>query len=176
MASKYDAAYSPAVILFVVVRHTALAIHSCPAMPRKSIVPLLLLVSGILFAPARGEDKRPPANDRAAAEQQAAFGKFLRVVRSDDGEPVAMETSISRYVPKGGDREGLSVELVSAVHVGEVSYYEALNKAFNECDVVLYELVAPEGSAFPREREVAGGCDFGAAERHEGHARSRVST
>jgi hypothetical protein len=61
-----------------------------------------------------------------------------------------METSIARYVPKGSDRAGLIVELVSAVHVGESAYYATLNKAFQGFDVVLYELVAPEGTRVPK--------------------------
>src|SRR5690606_22908642 len=59
-------------------------------------------------------------------------------------------TSIVRFVPKGNDRPGLTVDLVSAVHVGEKSYYDALNKRFDEYEAVLYELVAPEGTKIPK--------------------------
>jgi hypothetical protein len=90
---------------------------------------------------------RLKAKDVADAAKSA--GKFLRVVRTGEGQPVAMETSIARYVPKSGD-SGLVVELVSAVHVGERDYYAALNKAFEGYDAVLYELVAPEGTRVPK--------------------------
>jgi hypothetical protein len=113
----------------------------------KRLIPLVALVSGVAFAPlAQGAD---PASKPSAAERES-FGKFLRVVRTDDGDPVAMETSISRYVPKEAGREGLVVELVSAVHIGEESYYKKLNELFRGFDVVLYELVAPEGTRVPK--------------------------
>jgi hypothetical protein len=114
----------------------------------KRLVPLVALISGFTFAPlVYGEDKATPADQPVT--RQGSFGKFLRVVRTDD-EPVAMETSISRYVPKEPGREGLVVELISAVHIGEASYYAKLNKLFEGFDVVLYELVAPEGTRVPK--------------------------
>jgi hypothetical protein len=61
-----------------------------------------------------------------------------------------METSIVRYVPADGTRDGLVVDLIGAVHVGDKRYYEKLNKAFDQYDVLLYELVAPEGTKIPK--------------------------
>ncbi len=114
----------------------------------KRLVPFVAIVSGFTFGSlAFAEDRVTPAGEPAA--RQDSHGKFLRVVRND-GEPVAMETSVSRYVPKGPGREGLVVELISAVHMGEAEYYAKLNKLFNGFDVVLYELVAPEGTRVPK--------------------------
>jgi hypothetical protein len=87
--------------------------------------------------------------EKRAAEKKAAE-KFMRIVRDASGEPLAMETSIVSYKPKGEDRKGLVVDLIGAVHVGDGAYYEKLNKAFEEYDVVLYELVAPEGTKIPK--------------------------
>jgi hypothetical protein len=42
------------------------------------------------------------------------------------------------------------VDLVTAVHIGEKSYYEQLNREFEGYDAVLYELVAPEGTRVPK--------------------------
>jgi hypothetical protein len=118
------------------------------SMSLKKLVPFVALVFGFTFgSQAWGEDKATPADQPAA--RPASYGKFLRVVRND-GEPVAMETSVSRYVPKGPDREGLVVELISAVHIGEADYYTKLNRLFKGFDVVLYELVAPEGTRVPK--------------------------
>jgi len=39
---------------------------------------------------------------------------------------------------------------VGAVHVGDKAYYDDLNKLFEDYDVVLYELVAPEGTRVPK--------------------------
>ena len=114
----------------------------------KRFVPLVALISGFtLGSLAQADENGTPADQPAA--QQASFGKFLRVVRND-GEPVAMETSVSRYVPKAPGRDGLVVELISAVHIGEADYYTKLNKLFQGFDVVLYELVAPEGTRVPK--------------------------
>jgi hypothetical protein len=113
-------------------------------MLRKNVISFLLAAGTFLTAPALRADELKEAS------KQPSFGKFLRVVRSDKGEPIAMETSISRYVPKNPGREGVVVDLVSAVHVGEEAYYASLNKLFEEFDVVLYELVAPEGTRVPK--------------------------
>ena len=63
---------------------------------------------------------------------------FLRLGRSETGVVQTLETSIVRYVK--GD---LSVDLVGAVHIGDRSYFAALNKQFESYDAVLYELIAP---------------------------------
>ena len=86
-------------------------------MLRKYSLPLLVLIACFAGRPdAFGADKSVAGKDEAAKE---AAGKFLRVLRDADGEPIAMETSISRYVPKGADRPGVVVELVSAIHIGD---------------------------------------------------------
>tara|TARA_B100000686_G_scaffold353947_1_gene461693 strand:+ start:1794 stop:2669 length:876 start_codon:yes stop_codon:yes gene_type:complete len=68
------------------------------------------------------------------------------------------DTSFVRFVPGNGEwegelqtaivsyqnNEGIIVDLVSAIHLGEESYYDYLNQYFSERDVVLYELVANE--------------------------------
>ena len=75
---------------------------------------------------------------------------YIRVQRDAHGKPTALETAIVHFVPAGSDHPGLQVDLVSAIHIGEKSYYEALNKRFAGYDVVLYELVAPEGTQIPK--------------------------
>ncbi len=88
--------------------------------------------------------------EKAAAKTESTGGKFLRVIRTDKGVVTAMETSIARYVPADPSKKGPIVDLISAVHVGEKAYYKALDKAFENYDVVLYELVAPEGTRVPK--------------------------
>ena len=72
--------------------------------------------------------------------------KFVRLVRNEKGEVTALQTAIVRYVPKDPNREGLQVDLVGAVHIGEKPYYEELNNRFEKYDSLLYELVADEGT------------------------------
>jgi hypothetical protein len=57
----------------------------------------------------------------------------------------AMETAVVRYVPASGEGE-VTVDLIGAVHVGDKAYYEKLNKLMEQYDVLLYELVAPQGT------------------------------
>jgi hypothetical protein len=47
------------------------------------------------------------------------------------------------------------VDLIGAVHVGDVDYYQTLNRHFEQYDALLYELVAPEGTAVPAKGEAA---------------------
>lgn len=51
-----------------------------------------------------------------------------------------------RYAPANNYPSNVYVDLISAVHVGDKSYYESLNSLFKNYDAVLYELVAPEGT------------------------------
>lgn len=94
------------------------------------------------------------ANALAAQEQRGTneddeHNQFVRLVR-ESGEATALETSIIRHAPQEAGRTQLTVDLVSAVHVAEKSYYEELNRLFEKYDVVLYELVAPEGTRIPK--------------------------
>jgi hypothetical protein len=108
------------------------------------VLPLVLLAAWL-----RAAD--PAAKPPAAAEAGGSKGKnYIRVTHDSRGNPLALETSIVRLVPEGTDHPGVSVDLISAVHVADQSYYEALNKRFADYDVVLYELVAPEGTVVPK--------------------------
>jgi hypothetical protein len=89
----------------------------------------------------------PPAKKAGAVKY--APSKFIRVTRDDRKQPTALETAVVRYVPASGEN-GLVVDLVGVVHVGDRAYYEKLDKALGEYDVVLYELVAPKGTRVPR--------------------------
>ncbi len=68
---------------------------------------------------------------------------FARVDTGASDEPRALQLAIATYVPQDGDRS-LSVDLVSAIHIGDPSYYADLNRRFEGYDALLYELVAPE--------------------------------
>jgi hypothetical protein len=59
-----------------------------------------------------------------------------------------MQTAVVSY--QSPKQPGVEVSLVGAVHIGDKSYYEDLNKLFENYDVVLYELVAPEGTRVPK--------------------------
>lgn len=132
------------------------------SMPVCRLLALVLLLLSALVPTIRLWGEEPtktetPANQssdqagKASREKKADENKtkFIRVRRSEDNKPLALETAIVRYVPKEGDKP-LVVDLVGAVHVGDKSYYEELNKRFKDYDVVLYELVAPPGAKIPK--------------------------
>ena len=85
-----------------------------------------------------------PAPTTPAIRAAAMADGFLRFV---DHGPAGgrLETSDVTY----RNAEGVTVRLVSAVHIGEKSYYQALAKSFDADDAVLYELVKPKDAAAP---------------------------
>jgi hypothetical protein len=71
---------------------------------------------------------------------------FARVAVDEEERPRALQMSVVTYEPADG-KDILSVDLVSAIHIGDPSYYAELNDRFLEYDVLLYELVAPQDAA-----------------------------
>jgi len=71
---------------------------------------------------------------------------FVRIATDDDARPLALQMSIVTYESED-EKDILSVDLVSAIHIGDPSYYAELNERFREYDVLLYELVAPQDAA-----------------------------
>jgi hypothetical protein len=74
-----------------------------------------------------------------------ASTEFVRIAEDDQNRPTALQLAVVTYIP-GDEGLGLSVDLVGAVHIADPAYYAQLNELFESYDVVLYELVAPEGA------------------------------
>ena len=74
--------------------------------------------------------------------------EFLRMTRTESGQPKTLDTAVTAYRSPSAD--GVTVDLIGAVHIGERQYYEELNRQFDQYDVLLYELVAPENTVIPR--------------------------
>ncbi len=85
----------------------------------------------------------------AFAADVAAEQRFLRVVTGDQNQPRALQVAIVTYTSGQGDDE-VAVDLVSALHVGDASFYATLNDRFEIYDVLLYELIADDGARTPR--------------------------
>lgn len=98
-----------------------------------------------------GEDS---AGGAAIAADKPAV---MRLARDEEGQPVSLDTAIIRMVGKDAAGAEISVALVGAIHIAEPSYYEQLNEEFGNYDVVLYELVAPQGTKVPRGGGARGG-------------------
>jgi hypothetical protein len=119
---------------------------------------LLLLVLFFAALTARAEDDPKAA---VADKAQAKDTSYLRIQRDDDDTPRTLQTSIVRFVPDDAKvpdkkRRGLAVDLISAVHIADKSYYEQLNREFANYDVLLYELVAPPGAKIPKAGQPKG--------------------
>jgi hypothetical protein len=135
-----------------------------------SLAALWLAASGqsIRGQEALAEPPKPdePAQEALKAAQKAgqkADSRFIRIRRDDAKKPLAMETAIVRYVPADESQPQVEVDLIGAIHIGDKSYYEELNKRFESYDVLLYELVAPEGTRIPKGgRKEGGGHPVGA--------------
>ncbi len=74
---------------------------------------------------------------------------FLRLQTGADGEPVALQLAVVSYTPASGAATGLSVDLISAVHIADKSYYLKLNQLFEQYDAVLFELVTSDSNNLP---------------------------
>lgn len=75
--------------------------------------------------------------------------QFIRIQRDDAKQPISLQTAVVRYSRDPAENSTKSVDLIGAIHVGEKSYYEELNRAFQNYDAVLYELVAATNAAVP---------------------------
>lgn len=102
---------------------------------------------GLAWATAQDSAVRTKEVADGASSRNTEASDFIRVTKTLDGELRSLQTSIVRF--SAGDdhpHAGAIVDLVGAVHVGERTYYEELKERFKDYDVVLYELVAPEGT------------------------------
>jgi hypothetical protein len=100
-------------------------------------------------------------------EKVANLGQdWVRLEYDDDGKLMGMQTAIVRYAPKKGAAtapdHSVTVDLIGAVHIGDVAYYHKLNDQFKQYDALLYELVAPEGTVVPRGRGTSNAHPLGA--------------
>ena len=102
----------------------------------------LLLATSVNFADEKGEKKKETS--------KAVDRSYVRIDREDDKTPKALQTAIVKMQGTKGSTRKVQVDLIGAIHVGEKHYYDQLNKSFEQYDVVLYELVAPEGTVIEK--------------------------
>ncbi len=105
---------------------------------------LVLAALPVLLAPALRAEPPVAASNADRADHAIVPAKFMRF--TDDGHNGGrFETAVVTFKNK----DGVSVRLVGAIHIGERSYYEALNRSFENDDAVLYELVKPKDAGLP---------------------------
>lgn len=86
-------------------------------------------------------EQNAPKKTKKAKKQGDEF-QYVRVVRDAEAKKGSLDTAVRKFVGENG----VCVDLVGAIHVAEKSYYKELNKLFEDYDVVLYEVVAEEGT------------------------------
>jgi hypothetical protein len=118
-------------------------------LPRQPLATIGALLACVFPAFAQ-ELKLPEERPAKAAVKKDQGPLYVRIHKNDQGEPQGLQTPVIRFVPTAAEKGNLYVDLIGAVHVGEKSYYEELNKRFADYEVVLYELVAPPGKRPPK--------------------------
>src|SRR5688572_1176420 len=114
-----------------------------------SLAVACLLVT-VVVAPLRARAKDAPASRPApatAAAVGAAGTEFIRFTEDGKGAGT-LDTAIATY----RNADGVEVDLVAALHVGEASYYKGLSETFDGYDALLYELVKPKDGPVPGSR------------------------
>ena len=122
--------------------HTALAQVAAPPQTEE-------LQKSAEATPDEQNDKKAAAKEERGKRKKDS-ADFMRIRKDHRGRDVALETSITRYVLETEKGERITVDLIGAVHIGEKSYFEKLNKRFESYESMLYELVAPEGTIIPK--------------------------
>jgi hypothetical protein len=117
---------------------------------------LILAAMALCFLPASllAKELQPPATQPGIAAKPAtnpADTQFLRFVEDKKGGG-KLEAALVTY----RNADGVSVHLVSALHVGEPAYYKGLNDTFEKYDAVLYEMIKPKGSPPPQPGQKSG--------------------
>lgn len=128
------------------------------------ITALLALMSGGWVPAASSEpDTKPDAGAEKQAKKDAP--KYVRLAEDDDKKPTALQTAIVRFAAAGEQNQGVQVDLIGAIHIGDKAYYDELNRRFRKYEAVLYELVAREDANVPQPGQgtgsVVGGMQVG---------------
>ncbi|MEP4077734.1 hypothetical protein [Haloferula sp.] len=66
------------------------------------------------------------------AEEEAKAPDFVRVTEAE--EATRLQTAVVRF-----EKDGVSVELLGAVHIADADYYDVLDKRFEQYDALLFE-------------------------------------
>ncbi|MCF6263115.1 MAG: hypothetical protein L3J24_05955 [Xanthomonadales bacterium] len=103
----------------------------------------LVLFLSLLSLQISAQETQNPEAVLVTPEQKT---EFLRIHKGSNGVASALQLANARYIKNHDAANNVSVDLISAVHIADKSYYENLNELFKTYDVVLYELVAPEGT------------------------------
>jgi hypothetical protein len=108
------------------------------------------LTVSIVSSFSNAQEAYPSALQQPTSQSSSQFVRFIEGAEQWQG---TLQTSITSYE----NESGATLNLVSAIHMADESYYATLNDYFQSQDVVLYELVAD-----PEQRPSNGGATAGA--------------
>ncbi|MBK1883171.1 hypothetical protein JIN85_12135 [Luteolibacter pohnpeiensis] len=74
---------------------------------------------------------------QASFAQPNAQEQFVRVVESP--KSARLQTAVTRF-----EKDGVTLDLIGAIHIADEKYYEKLNEVFKSYDVVLFEMIGGE--------------------------------
>ena len=102
----------------------------------------------IVLLPAMSAFADKPGGDtKQVGQKPKDVEPFIRISKTDDKKAKALETSVVRFEGLPGTAyEGRAVDLFGVVHIGEKEYYKEIGRLLATYEVVLYELVAPDGT------------------------------
>lgn len=115
-----------------------------------------LLVVASFLGPAHSLPAQENANakntnaetaNREAANTEAKAAPFLRMLENQEAGSVVLQMAVRRF--ERTEKVGPAVTMFSAIHIGDQSFYEKLQKLLDEKDVVLFESVKPPGAGRP---------------------------
>lgn len=114
----------------------------------KSLLKLFLATTaGMLPMQLAAQEAAVADPENKVVENKVAKTDYIRV--TEDEKKVQLQTSVTRYI-----KDGVSVDLIGAVHIADKQYFTDLNTLFTKSDVLLFEMVggdkmvkgkAPEG-------------------------------
>ena len=109
-----------------------------------------LALAMVALAPATAQ-ARPAVQDQVEQDQaQAEEERFIRFA-SDPAGGGTLQTSIVTYE----NADGVRVDLIGAVHVGDAAYYDLLQERFASYESLLYEMVMPKGTDIGQRNRAA---------------------
>jgi hypothetical protein len=112
----------------------------------------LLTLSAVCSTAAQDVAVEPAGETKQGSAKQGEDYLRLKAAADNPEKFVAMQTAIVRYQGRPGSQYAdRTVDLVGVVHIGEAEYYQQLGDRLATYEVVLYELVAPDGTRFRPE-------------------------
>lgn len=97
----------------------------------------LFLIFAACLLSVSAQDAAPPLEAPSAVAEPAHnrnASAFIRVDR--DAHKVRLQTGITTYV-----KEGVTVDLIGAIHIADAKYYTQLNKEFTRYESLLFEMI-----------------------------------